>query len=268
MAKRAVRDGERNGGKGKYNVRAVERALGILNAFSFKERELTLNQVTEKTGLSKPTVFRILSTLEHHNSFDPSQGNYRLGAKFLELGGIVLSSLGLQRVAGPHLDRLQGELKVTILFGALMDDQLVFIDNRESEGPIRIFSEIGLRRSPNYGMLGAVLMAFLEEDEARRLLRRFPLRPYTRFSLTDDELFLERLRVARAQGYLVEENEAIEGVWGVAAPVYDARRKVVAAVGAALPMPEKTEVRMAEVTNRVRACAAGISTDMGYRPPA
>jgi len=267
MPKGAARASRGEAGINRYNVRAVERALGILNAFSFKERELTLNQVTEKTGLSKPTVFRILSTLEHHNyvSFDPSQGSYRLGAKFLELGGIVLSSLGLQRTAGPHLDQLQSELKVTILFGALMDDQLVFIDKRESEGPIRIFSEVGLRRSPNYGMLGMVLMAFLEEGAARRLLRQFPLEAYTRFSVTEEARFLERLRDVRRRGYIVEESEAIDGVWGVAGPVYDARRTVIAAVGAALPLPEKSDERMAEVIERVRACAGRISGDMGYR---
>jgi DNA-binding IclR family transcriptional regulator len=268
MPKGAIRASGREAGAGRYNVRAVERALGILNAFSFKERELTLNQVTAKTGLSKPTVFRILSTLEHHSyvSFDASRGSYRLGAKFLELGGIVLASLGLQRTASPHLDRLQGELKVTIVFGALMDDQLVFIDKRESEGPIRIFSEVGLRRSPTYGMLGMVLMAFLEEGEVRRLLRQSPLEPYTRFSLTDDERFVARLREIRERGYLVEENEAIEGVWGVGAPVYNAMRQVVAAVGAALPLPEKSAARVAEVIDRVCACAAKISADMGYLP--
>jgi len=268
MPKRTVGASGRAAGTSKYNVRAVERALGILNAFSFKEKDLTLNQLTEKTGLSKPTVFRILSTLEHHNyvSFDPSLGSYRLGAKFLELGGIVLSSLGLRRTSRPHLDRLQNELKVTILFGALMDDQLVFIDKRESEGPIRIFSEVGLRRSPNYGMLGMVLMAFLDEEEVRQLLGHFPLQPYTRFSITDDGQFLSRLSEIRGRGYVVEESEAIDGVWGVAAPVYDAMRTVIAAVGAALPLPEKSDARVAEVIERVRECAARISADMGYRP--
>lgn len=268
MSKGAVRAVGRAAETSRYNVRAVERALGILNAFSFKERELTLNQLTEKTGLSKPTVFRILSTLAYHNyvSFDPSLGSYRLGAKFLELGGIVLSSLGLRRTSQPHLDRLQNELKVTILFGALMDDQLVFIDKRESEGPIRIFSEVGLRRSPNYGMLGMVLMAFREESDVSRLLQEFPLQSYTRFSITDTERFLLRLRDIRDCGYIVEESEAIDGVWGVAAPVYDAMRTVIAAVGAALPLPEKSGARVDEVIERVRDCAARISADMGYRP--
>ncbi|MDW7711043.1 MAG: IclR family transcriptional regulator [Deferrisomatales bacterium] len=258
--------GVRPEGRARYTVRAIERAISILNAFSFDERELSLGSLTEKTALSKPTVFRILSTLESHGyvSQDPARGSYRLGSKFLELGGLALSSVGPRNAARPHLDRLRAELRVTILFGVLIDDQLVYVDKRESEGPIRIVSDVGLRRNPNYGMLGMALMAFLEDAEAERLLARFPLEPYTRFSLTDPEAFRRRLREVRREGYAVETNEAIEGVWGVAAPVRDARREVVAAVGAASPLGEKSERRVAEVTERVRACACAISEAMGF----
>lgn len=267
MAKRISREEGGEAGP-RYNVRAVERALGILDAFSFQERELSLGQLAAKTQLSKPTVFRILSTLEHHSyvSSDPAQGVYRLGPRFLELGGIVLSSLGLQKVARPHLDQLQREIRVTILFGVLINGELVFIDKRESDGPIRIFSEVGFSRSPAYGMLGMTLMAFTDAEEAKRLLVRFPLEAYTRHSITDEAIFLERLRQVREQGYALEFNEAIEGVWGVAAPVWDARRKVVAAVGAALPISEQSDERVAEVVDRVRACSQRISGGMGYRP--
>jgi DNA-binding IclR family transcriptional regulator len=45
----------------------------------------------------------------------------------------------------------------TVLLGILLDDQLVYIDKRESPGPIRIASDVGWRRSPHFGMLGVTL---------------------------------------------------------------------------------------------------------------
>ncbi|GAB4278212.1 MAG: IclR family transcriptional regulator [Deferrisomatales bacterium] len=250
----------------RYNIRAVERALCVLDAFSHDERELSLNRLTEKTGLSKPTVFRILATLEHHGylTFDPDEGRYRLGSKFLELGGIVQSSLGLRGAARPHLDRLRSDTGLTVLLGTIVDDQLVYIDKREGEGPIRIVSDVGRRRSPHYGMLGTVLMAYLDEAEVDRLLEAYPLEAYTRYSLTDPAAFRARLEEVRRQGYLVEENEVIEGVWGVAAPVRGAEGRVVAAVGVALPLIEKSEARAREVADRVRACAEAISDALGF----
>ena len=73
----------------KYSVRAVERAIAVLNAFSFDRAELSLVEIAKETGLSKPTAFRLLATLEQHRyvAVDPARARYRLGPKLLELGG-------------------------------------------------------------------------------------------------------------------------------------------------------------------------------------
>lgn len=252
--------------EGRYNIRAIERAIGILNLFSPRDNKLTLDEITRRSGLSKPTAFRILSTLEYHKYilFDPSDRRYSLGTVFLMLGGSVLASMSLRRVASPHLGRLRDELGVTVLLGALMDDSLVYLDKKEAEGPLRIAADIGWRRDPpHFGMLGMVLLAFRGEEEVRNTLARVPLSAYTRNSLTDPELFLRRLREIRRAGAAVEFNEAIEGVWGVAMPLRDAHEEVVAAVGVGQPMTAYSPAREAETLRKVGACVAAISEEMG-----
>jgi DNA-binding IclR family transcriptional regulator len=251
----------------RYNIRAVERALAVLGSFSIESPELSLKEVTDRTGLAKPTVFRLLATLESHRFiiFDATAGRYRLGSKMLEVGGIAFSSLGLRKVARPHLNRLQSETGATVLLGTLMDDQLVYIDKRESAGPIRIASDIGWRRSPHFGMLGMALMAFQEPTEVQRLLVKTPLAPHTRFSLTDEVQFLRRLEEIRRDGHVFELNEAIEGVWGVAAPIWGYDEQVVAAVGASLPAVEMTQDRVAQTVASVTECAREISVGMGHK---
>jgi DNA-binding IclR family transcriptional regulator len=198
---------------------------------------------------------------------DPAAGRYRLGSKILQLGGVVFSSLTLRKVARPYLTELQAATGATILLGTLMDDELVYIDKRETAGPIRIVSDIGWRRSPHFGMLGTVLMAFQEEAEVDRLLEKSPLVEHTRFSITDRSEFLRRLREVRKNGHLIEVNEAIEGVWGIAAPIWGFDGRVVAAVGASLPLSEKSEEATDRVLAAVTRCAQGISRDMGHRSP-
>ncbi|NTU59801.1 MAG: IclR family transcriptional regulator [Deltaproteobacteria bacterium] len=247
----------------------MERAIAVLNTFSFKNPDLTLKEITDKTGLSKPTVFRILSTLEPHNyvALDHSSGRYRLGSRIMELGGVVNSSITLRKVARPRLTDLQVDTGATVLLGALMDDELVYIGKRETDGPIRIASDVGWRRSPHFGMLGMVLMAYKDRAEVDRLLAKSPLIPHTRFSILDRDRFLERLEDVKKCGYLLEFNEAIEGAWGVAAPVRDAAGTVVAALGTTLPLVERSDSRIAEVVAAVRKRAAEVSRDMGYREP-
>lgn len=256
-------------GDPKYSIRAVERAIAVLNVFSFDSTELSLVEITRKTGLSKPTVFRLLSTLEQHRyvASDPATARYRLGPKLLELGGVVFSSLTLRRAARSHLTRLQAETGATVLLGVLLDDQLVYVDKRETTGPLRIVSDIGWRRAPHFGMLGMTLLSSQTADEVDRLLAVSPLEPHTPHSLVDREAFLRRLGEVRRDGFVVEFDEAIEGIWGVAAPVWDSTGRVVAAVGAASPTSNRSEERVAAVVAAVKACAEDISRDLGHRAP-
>lgn len=251
----------------KYSIRAVERAAMVLNSFTRERRRLTLDEVTRMTGLSKPTVFRILSTLQglKYVMLDPSDGRYRLGSVFLTLAASAIGSLSLSSVVRPHTTILRNRTQATVLVGALMDDLLVYVDKREAPGPVRIAADIGWRRDPpTFGMLGMTLMAHLEKGEIIRLLKEKPPLPHTQASITDPAAFIERLERIRGAGLVVECEEAIPGVWGVAAPIFDSTREVVAAVGVALPMTLKSDEKTAEISEGVLECARRISADLGY----
>jgi DNA-binding Lrp family transcriptional regulator len=63
------------------SVRAVERALDILLCFSAEEPIQSLSRIAESVRLSKPTVHRLLATLEKKQFIakDPATSRYRLG---------------------------------------------------------------------------------------------------------------------------------------------------------------------------------------------
>lgn len=265
-ARRATPQAEEDSNK--YSIRAIARAIDVLNVFSRGKNRLSLDEITKETGLSKPTTFRILSTLQQYKYvvLDPVEGRYRLGSVFLALGAAALGSVSLRGIAKPYLTILRDELQTTVLVGTIMDDMLVYLDKVECDGPVRIAADIGLRRDPpNFGMLGMTLMAFLEDAEVQRLLGFSPLKAFTGKSIVDVGAYLDRLHEIRSQGYTVEFGEAIEGVWGIGAPVRNSNREVVAAVGAALPMSSISDARVKEVVAKTLRCAAAISTELGYR---
>lgn len=252
----------------RYNIRAIERALSVLDAFSRERRKLSLDEITRLTRLSKPTVFRILATLQSQKYvlLDRNDGRYRLGSVFLTLASSVLGSLNLGAITRPHLIELRNSAQATVLLGAFLEDHLVYLDKTEGKGPVRLADDIGWRRDPpHFGMLGMTLMAFLDPSEQERLMREFPLTAYTLKTVTDPVLFSQRLAEIRRLGYVLEFEEAIDGVWGVAAPVWNAACEVVAAVGVALPMTAQSDERTAETISRVRECATAISFDLGHR---
>ena len=81
-----------------YRVQALERALDILECFSFQKRELSLTDLVNQTGLNKTTVKRLISNLTTRGYLqqEPQSKKYQLGMRLFEMGGIVYSSFSLR----------------------------------------------------------------------------------------------------------------------------------------------------------------------------
>jgi len=250
-----------------YSVQALERALDILDCFTFDRREMSLIEIVRQTGLNKTTAKRLLSNLTYRKYLqqDPRTKRYKLGLRLFELGGIVFSSFSLRKAAAYPMSRLQNQTGSTILLGVVMENQLVYVDKREGNGMIRISSEIGWRRSLNFGMLGMVLMAYLDLENVDMILEEYPLVAYTPNSITDIHKFKVRLEEIRKQGYVIEMGEAVEGTIGIAAPIRDYTRKVIAALGLVLPVGQGTSKKAVnDLSNRVKEACDMISADLGY----
>ncbi len=249
-----------------YN-RSLERALKILCTFHRDRQTLTLSQLSKILTLSKTTVSRLASTLIKYDfiKWDPYSKHYSLGLKLFELGSVIFSSFSVRRVALSHLSQLQSKLGKTTFLGILQDDELVYIDKREDpRNPILFASQIGTRRPPYFGMLGQILMAYLPDSEVDRLLKRTPLKPLTKRSLTNKKQFKARLRKIREQGFFVDQEEAFDGVTGIAAPVRDYSGKVIAGIGVGIFSSSMDSTQTRKIINDVLETAKKISQEMGY----
>jgi IclR family KDG regulon transcriptional repressor len=251
---------------GRYSIRAIDRAVHILECFSLKQNELTLGEFTERTGLSKSTTFRILQTLERHQfiSYNPTANRYALGIKLFELGGRVFFTLNFRSVVASFLDRLSQKGERTVLAAMHENGELLYIDRRERKDSVRFSSEIGKRRAPHFGMLGKTLMAYLPEEQIDELLERYPLAKIASRAVTDPQIFKSHLREVRKKGYTLEDSEAVEGMLGIAAPVRNHLGEVVAAVGITFPSFKVAERTIAEAIATVKETTDEISLALGY----
>lgn len=220
-----------------YMIKVLEKAIKILDCYTPAENSFTLDELTKRTKLSKPTVFRILKTLEKNGFLRYSQKDemYRLGLRLLDLGSIVYTTSSVRSTAAPYLDQLAGSLKSTILVGVMIEDQFVYVDKRESESILKIPAHLGARRPPTDTALGMTLLAFLEDGERKRLLKLYPVKKHTDATITKIKEVADALDDAKKKGYYLERHEFIEGVACIGVPIIGFGGKVVAALGACLP---------------------------------
>lgn len=240
------------------------KGLKVLELFTIERPYLTLRQVAELAELSKPTALRLLTTLENSGFLmrDKSKA-YCLGMKLLELGNFVAERLDVRAVALPHMEELS--VRVDQAVNLVIRDGLegVYIEKRETNHPVRMYTRIG-RRAPLYaGACPRALIAFLPDRELEQVLSQLVFVPITPTTLASREALAEVIRTERAQGYCYSQGELYAGTAAIAMPVRDHSSKVVASMSIAGPVssfvPEKLEYLVRSLQRAVQA----LSQDLG-----
>lgn len=250
-----------------YRVQALERALDILELFSYQQRKLLLTDIATQLGLKKTTAKRLVANLTDRGflKIDPETKQYELGMRLFELGAIVYASFSVRKAATKRMRQMRDESGLCVLLGQCQGNQLIYLEKFEGTGDIKVGTTIGQHRPLHFGMLGQILMAFLPSDRVERILQDYPLEPFTAKAITDPDAFQLRLAQIRENGFVVEHGEAHWGVIGIAAPIRDSSRNVVAALGIALHIHDyENEEQVARYVNLVRTNAETISSDLGY----
>ena len=249
-----------------YN-RSLERALCILNAFGNDKQVFPLAQLSEALSLPRPTVLRLCSTLVKFGFLrqDSQSKQYSLGLRLLELASSVSDSFSLRKIASSYLNVLQSKLGKTTFLGILDNDEVLYIDKRDDpRNPISFTSKIGTRRPPYWGMMGSVLMAYLPDSEIKRILQKNPLTAATKKSITRKDEFLKWLNQIRTQGFVIDVETALDGITGVAAPVFDHTGKAIAGIGVGFISSSVTAKELGRIVKEVTITALTISKELGY----
>jgi IclR family acetate operon transcriptional repressor len=220
----------------RYTVDAAAKALDLLSAFSFREPRLSLADLATRTGIPRPTAFRLLTTLEQAGFVSKVNGEYQLGIKCFVLGNVVASSLDLRAKAQPHLERLRDDTGETVHLAVLDQWQVLYLERLQSPHPIGFMrSRIGGVVPAYCTGLGKTLLAFRPADEVEDWLATQTLKTMTPETITSPRRLLKELRAIRARGYGLDDQEHEIGVRCIAAPVRNHTGEVVAAISVAGP---------------------------------
>jgi IclR family KDG regulon transcriptional repressor len=254
-----------------YQVRVLDRAIDILDAFTLRRTDLSIREIVEATGLNRSTAIRLAANLERRRLLqkEPTTGRYRLGRRLFEMGSIVYSSLSLVEAAAGPLAALEQQSGATIFLAVRNGDYSVTVDRRQGVGDgfamVPTPSEVGTVRPLTYGPVGQVFMATLTTEAVDELLRKYPLEQYTPYSIMDRDRFVERLPRIRSEGYAIEVNEVVEGLMGIAAPILDFAGKTAGVLSLGFPATRENDRAFLDTAVRnLKQAAAEVSANMGH----
>jgi DNA-binding IclR family transcriptional regulator len=144
-------------------VDAVERALGILDAFSEDRVRLTLAEIAQRTGLYPSTVLRLAGSLSRFGYLHrDDKGQYRLGPTPLRLGQLYRQTFDLTDYVRPALARLSEATGETAAFYVRDGDKRICLYRHHAPRMIRHHLEEGAQLPLDRGAGGRVLLAFTD----------------------------------------------------------------------------------------------------------
>jgi IclR family transcriptional regulator, KDG regulon repressor len=245
------------------SVRAVERALDILLCFTRKEPTRSLTQIAESVHMSKTTVHRLLTTLEIKRFItrDKATGLYRLGFRFIEMAALVLQDVELHRWAYPYLQRLSAEFSETIDLSILDGSHVIYLEVIESSQRVKLAAAVGQRLPAFFTASGKALLAYLPEDQVKKIIRDNLVESARNTSISPD--MLADLRATAERGYAIAEQEYEEAINAVAAPIFDADNQPIASVAIVGPSFRLTKDRLPALGESLRKLTLEISNEIG-----
>jgi DNA-binding IclR family transcriptional regulator len=242
-------------------VRAVERAIEILEAFSKRKPSMSVIEIQKAVGLSRPTLYRLLETLASkgliraHGTPQRFSLDYGVG----RLAQSWLSGLDPVAAARPILERLHEEANETVALMVVRDQQSLCVLELPSPHVLAMSRGIGPMGALTRGASGKAILAYMDSETVEGILK-------TVSKEVDRKALLAELAKIRRDGFRISRGEVFAGAVSVAAPYFDHAHRVAGSIAVFAPEVRVTDDWIARMTKRIVAAAAEVSAALGHRP--
>lgn len=190
----------------------VVRAKEILDFIAQCRTAPSLKEISDGIGMTKPTVLKILTTLDVlglvHRSNDGK--TYQLGMELFRYGQKVAEEFDIRELAQGPLRELRDRTEETINLGVISHHQVTLLKKFESPQSVNLKSQIGGSMMLYSSSMGKAMLATLDSQQLDDYFEAVgPMKQVGPNTITDEDTLREDLAHVRERGYSIdnEENE-------------------------------------------------------------
>lgn len=225
-------------GSGERGVEAVERALKILDCFDPSDKNLSLAELSRRSGLYKSTILRLATSLSRFGYLQREEsGRFRLGPALWKLGAQYQSQFDLEEIVRPKLDRLVEATGESASFYIREDNFRVCLYRRNSPRAIRHHLDEGARFPMDESATANVLKSHAGKGKAPG-------------------------DTTAGEGYATSVGARDPDVASVSVPVLDRSGQLVAALTVSGLAGRFTSRKREDAVNLLKSCAREITREL------
>lgn len=238
------------------------RAFGLLEHIARANGPVGLQELAADAGLPKPTVYRMISTLEDAGlaTREPDGRRIAAGPRLVRFALDVQLSETVRAPRHAILKRLAETLGETVNLTMLDGSEVVYLDRVETAAPLRFYLQPGSRVPVHCSASGKILLGQFSAAERARMLRHAPLSEYTQKTITDFDRLQAEIDHAREDGYAIDDEEFLPGLVCIAVlvPAADGARSNLC-VAAQAPVMRLTAAKAPQLLPALRRAADALS---------
>jgi len=251
--------------KDRRMLHTVHKAAEILNLFSVEHPEWGISELAKALSFPKSSTSDLVSTLAENGFLRRTNaGRYKLGWQVTVLSRVLLSTTDFRTEARPVMESLIASFGETVHLAILEGGQVIYVDKLQGTRAVQVaVTGVGYQLPAHCSGVGKAILAHRSWEDVLRLLTTKGMAPLTPNTITTPEALKQELEQVRAQGYAYDQEEAVEELCCVAAPIRDHTGEVVTAMSLSVPayrfQQHHVQYRLAIV-----GAARQVSEQLGY----
>jgi DNA-binding IclR family transcriptional regulator len=246
-------------------LKTVQSTLDVLELLANEEHPVRLTDISERLGMPKARVHRILATLasRHYVWQEPSSRRYELGHRLWLLGSEVKAVQAMLEIIQPELSKLCEQARETVLCAIFEEFDILNLHIQRGPHPVHAFIHVGNRAPVNATATGKALLVHSSDEFLEQIFER-GLKTYTEHTIVERERLIDEVEKARANGFASAVDEWVIGLSAVSAAIVDPSRLNPFGLCIVFPTSRASQERIVELGDLVKKVANGISQKLSY----
>lgn len=201
---------------------AVDLSLRLLERLALSQESIGVSDLARELGSSKATVYRHLQTLAAHGFVrqETLSMRYTAGIKLFILGERLRERFDIVHVARDDMGQLRDETTQPVTLSALVEGQVLILEVIQGQAVVNFGTQPGTVLDLHASAHGKVALAFGPEDLLRRSLAK-PLKARTSHTICSPQALQRAVAQVKSRGWATAPNQLLDGVNGLAAPIFD-----------------------------------------------
>jgi IclR family transcriptional regulator, acetate operon repressor len=189
-------------------VTTIDKAAEVLAALGELTPRAPLAELVDRTGIPKPTLYRILRILlERDLVQQDATGMYRIGSRVFSLAARAFQGFHVGDDVREVMVDLGQKVHLAVHVSAFRADQLIYVDKLEADTPFYMRSEIGRLQAIHSSAIGKSVLAELSPEHARRVLHVHKLDVFTPYTVVNIETIVAGLPAIKERGFAIDDEE-------------------------------------------------------------